>query len=102
ADFDEPITWKLSDGYQAHGDEPPVRKPHFLECEVQRRLLSEPQYQFPSLVVRRLKNGICLEGILITDRDAPDVCELVREIDGVDDIVNRLVICRQSENPAIA
>ncbi|MEX0726895.1 MAG: BON domain-containing protein [Planctomycetaceae bacterium] len=68
--------------------------PHFLECEVQRRLLSEPNYQFPSLVIRRVNNGICLEGVLITDNDAPDVTDLLRDICGVNDVVNRLVVCR--------
>lgn len=68
--------------------------PHFLERRVQRALLSEPSYQFPSLVIRRMQNGICLEGVLITDDDAPDVCEVLRETCGLDDVVNHLVVCR--------
>lgn len=70
-----------------------VPAPHFLECEVQRRLLSEPRYQFTSLVIRRMNDGICLEGVLITDEDATDVADLLREICGVDNVVNRLVVC---------
>ena len=83
-------------------DRSPGAAPHFLEFEVQRQLLSEPRYQFTSLVVRRTKSGVCLDGVLIADEEAPNVTELVRKTCSVEDVVNRLVVCRSGAGEMVS
>lgn len=67
--------------------------PHRLEQAVQRRLLAQPDLRFASLVVRRIPNGVCLEGVLEQEGDL-DVCNLARTVDGVVAVLNHLVIQR--------
>jgi len=67
--------------------------PHGLEQAVHRRLCSQPGLQIASLVIRRIPNGVCLEGVLESDA-ALDICTLARSIAGVDEVRNRLVIRR--------
>jgi len=66
--------------------------PHLIESEVRRALVARPELHFKSLVVRRLRNGVCLEGVLEADDSAPDVDELAREVAGVECVLNRLLI----------
>lgn len=66
--------------------------PHFVESEVRRTLLAEPEFNFGSLVVRRVPNGVCLEGVLETDTNAPDVCGLARQVLGVERVINHLLV----------
>jgi len=66
--------------------------PHFVEQQVQRELLSEPNFHFSSLVVRRISDGVCLQGVLESDDDAPDVCSVAQRVAGVQNVLNRLVI----------
>lgn len=66
--------------------------PHRIEQDVQRELLSHPELQFSSLVVHRIPNGICLEGILETGQDCPDISRLAQTISGVDEVLNHLVV----------
>ena len=40
---------------------------HQLEQEVRNRLMAEPSLNFTSLVVRRVRSGLCLEGVLEAD-----------------------------------
>jgi hypothetical protein len=68
--------------------------PHLVESEVRRALTSRPELHFKSLVVRRLRNGVCLEGVLEADDSAPDVDELAREVAGVECVINRLLVNR--------
>jgi hypothetical protein len=72
----------------------PVCEPHHIEQEVQRRLLSEPELRFASLVIRRTPQGVCLEGVLETDDGTPDVCALARSVAGVEEVLNHLVVRR--------
>ncbi len=65
--------------------------PHRLEQIVRRLLLSHPNLRFSSLVIRRIPNGVCLEGVLEND-DNLDICGLARSVDGVDEVRNRLVV----------
>jgi hypothetical protein len=65
--------------------------PHGLEQAVHRRLCSQPGLQFASLVIRRIPNGVCLEGVLESDADQ-DVCHLARSVAGVDEVLNHLVV----------
>jgi hypothetical protein len=66
--------------------------PHLVESEVRRALVARPELHFKSLVVRRVNNGVCLEGVLEADDSAPDVDELAREVAGVECVLNRLLV----------
>ncbi len=68
--------------------------PHDVEQTVQRLLLQQPELCFSSLVVRRMNDGICIQGIL-ESTNGMDVEALVRQVAGVGRVVNRLVV--QSE-----
>jgi osmotically-inducible protein OsmY len=74
---------------------------HQIEQQVQHELMSQPSLHFSSLVVRRIDNGVCLQGMVETDEDpVPDVCRIARQVAGVDQVLNRLVVTRRSELPA--
>lgn len=77
----------------------PVASPHRLEREIQRQLLAEPHLKFSSLVVRRVENGVCLQGVLEADVDAPDVVSLVQRIAGVDQVLNHLLVHSTFDRP---
>ncbi len=69
-----------------------ARSPHQVEQDVQRALLSQPRLRFASLVVRRIDHGVCLQGVVETDADSPDICTIAQGIPGVDQVLNRLVV----------
>ncbi|MEZ6064374.1 MAG: BON domain-containing protein [Planctomycetaceae bacterium] len=71
---------------------------HSTEREVLRCLLAEPGLKFASLTVRRLPDGICLEGTLEAS-DGTCVEEVARQVAGVSKVLNRLV-CRPCEQAA--
>lgn len=64
--------------------------PHELECRIQRALQSHPDLKFARLIVHQCPQGICLEGLLESNDQQIDLCELVNEIAGVKTI-NRVV-----------
>lgn len=66
--------------------------PHQIEAEVRRTLLGEPDLRFASLVVRRVPDGVCLEGVLESGEDAPDVDDLARQVRGVERVINHLLV----------
>lgn len=66
---------------------------HSIESEVRRQLLSVPGVRVASLVVRRLPNGVCLQGVLRCQDRSIDVCGAIRQIAGVQQILNHMVIC---------
>jgi hypothetical protein len=70
--------------------------PHRLEQAVQRQLLSHPKLRFSTLVIRRIPNGVCLQGVLESSVDL-DVCSLVRSVAGVNEVLNHLVV-RQGQS----
>lgn len=72
--------------------------PHQFEHEIQRQLLSQPELEFSSLVVRRTQNGVCLEGTLRTGKSAADVCAIVRKVAGVTEVLNHLVVHKADMN----
>jgi hypothetical protein len=77
-----------------------LERRHRIEQEVQRELLAQPHLRFSSLVVRRVANGVCLEGVLETDDTVAaqsSVCGLARRVAGVQDVLNHLVV-RHSES----
>jgi len=73
--------------------------PHRIEQEVQHELLSQPGFRFASLVIRRLDNGVCLQGVLEVDDNSPDVCSVAQRVAGVGRVLNRLVIAGGHDVP---
>lgn len=71
-----------------------IHPPHQLEQDVRRQLLQNENLKFSTLVVRRLRNGVCLEGVVEMAENAPDLVNLVMSIDGIDKVDNRLVVRR--------
>lgn len=66
--------------------------PHQIEHEVHRSLCSRDDIGFTSLVVRRIDNGVCLEGFVETDAQRDAVNRLAAQVAGVNDVLNRLVV----------
>jgi hypothetical protein len=58
---------------------------------VQRYLLSHPDLRFSTLVIRRIPNGVCLEGVLESSANL-DICGLARSVAGVNEVLNHLVV----------
>ena len=73
-------------------------EPHRIESEVRRALVAHPELHFKVLVVRRVKDGVCLEGVLDADDDAPDVSRLAGQVEGVGFVINRLLV-RTPQHP---
>jgi osmotically-inducible protein OsmY len=73
--------------------------PHQVELDVQRALLAQPRLHFSSLVVRRINDGVCLQGVLEADADSPDVCSIAQRISGVRQVLNHLVIAGRRKLP---
>ena len=66
--------------------------PHVIERQVCRVLTSHPGLSISSLVVRRLGDGVCLTGVIESTDDPADVCRLARQVSGVNEVVNRLLV----------
>ncbi|MCA9077549.1 MAG: BON domain-containing protein [Planctomycetaceae bacterium] len=66
--------------------------PHAIERDVRKRLENEKGIRFMELVVRRMPGGICLDGVVHTDGECPDVAKVVREIANVEQVVNHLLV----------
>ncbi len=66
--------------------------PHRIEFEVHSRLTSLSGVNFSSLVIRRIKNGVCLEGVVEPGGNDMDVCDVARTVAGVDNVLNHLVV----------
>lgn len=69
---------------------------HQVEEDVRRQLLSDDSLHFSDLVVRRVPDGVCLEGYLEMDCDSEHVCCLAQRVAGVDKVLNRLMTCSSS------
>ena len=74
--------------------------PHHIEKDVQRLLAGLPGMQILTLTVHRMDDGVCLEGTLETDRPCPDLKQILQEVAGVEQVINRLRI-RQVDRLAI-
>lgn len=74
-------------------------QPHGVELDVRRQLMSHPHLSFSSLVVRRIRDGVCLEGVVETDAELDDVDQFVGAVSGVSTILNRLVLQRPPAPP---
>lgn len=67
--------------------------PHAVERHVCRLLTSQPGLSFSGLVVRRLGNdSVCLSGVVESNDESTDLDRLVKQIAGVDEVVNRLLV----------
>ena len=86
--FDDPVP---ADSGIFRGLLPDSFHTHSIERQVQRRLLAQPNLRFSSLVVRRLPNGVCLEGVLEAT-DGADINSLAQQVNGVQNVINRLVV----------
>ena len=71
-----------------------VPEPHALERAIQQELLNQSDVRFSSLVVRRFRDGVCLQGVIEVENDVPDVERLTRELSGLDRVMNHLVVRR--------
>jgi osmotically-inducible protein OsmY len=69
-----------------------LQTPHQVELDVQRELLAQPSLHFSSLVVRRINDGVCLQGVLETDAERSDVCRIAQRVTGVRQVLNHLVV----------
>ena len=78
----------------------PVHKTHCVELAVQHELLSEPRMHFSSLVIHRITDGVCLQGVVEVENDAPKVDCLVRRVTGVETVVNHLLVHESHMIPA--
>lgn len=66
--------------------------PHDIEQVILQRLQNHPSLRFSTLNVHRFdRDSICLEGYLESNEDDIDLCEVVRGIHGVRQVVNRVV-----------
>lgn len=73
--------------------------PHGLECEVKHALAVDADVSLNSLVVRRTKNGVCLEGVLEFDDECPDICKRIQALTGVEEVINHMLMKRRMPIP---
>ena len=65
---------------------------HLTELQVRRHLMSQSQLSFSSLVVRRMNNGVCLQGVVEATGTEPDLAQLVRQVAAVDRVISQVVV----------
>lgn len=68
-----------------------AQEPHQVECEVRRRLLSQSDCEIHSLVVHRIDDGVCIEGVVECETPLAKITAAVESIAGVGRVMNRLV-----------
>jgi len=73
-------------------------EPHALERAIQLELLNQSDVRFSSLVVHRIPDGVCLQGVIEIDNDLPDIERITRELSGVNRVMNHLVVRRRASN----
>ncbi len=78
------------------------RQPHAIETAVRNKLTCQKAIRVLKLAVHRVPGGVCLEGVMEADADCQDVTEMVREIAGVDKVINHLLILPGSSCPCDA
>lgn len=66
--------------------------PHQIEQDVRSVLLAQPTLKFSSLVVRRIADGVCLQGVLERNEGSPDVSSIAQRVAGVNCVLNHLLI----------
>jgi hypothetical protein len=73
-------------------DDSACQKSHDYERDIQRKLMDVPGLHFSSLVVRRLDNGVCIQGVLESSGPHLDVARLVRDLAGVENVLDQVVV----------
>lgn len=73
--------------------------PHSLECKIQHALAIDSDVCLNSLVVHRTKNGVCIEGVLEFDGECPDICNRIKALTGVEEVINHLMLKRRLPLP---
>lgn len=82
------------------GDWPVVTDPdRQLERTLRRVLQNLPGVTFESLVIRRVPSGVCLQGYAIIDDGDLDLGMIAQGIDGVGDVLDRVVAIRRTSLP---
>ena len=66
--------------------------PHGVERQIRQALTSHPGLTVSNLVVRRVRDGVCLTGVIESIDETTDVCNLVREVAGVNQVLNRMLV----------
>jgi hypothetical protein len=66
---------------------------HLIEQDVRRELMSHDDWQFHSLVVHRMPDGVCLQGVLECDdlSTIDDIVKVTQQIPGVSKVINQIV-----------
>lgn len=67
---------------------------HALEASVRRQLMTEEGVDFQSLVVRRVNDGVCLQGVVEVDDEGFDATKLALKIMDVNVVRNELLVRR--------
>ncbi len=62
------------------------------QLDIQRRLIDTPGLSFSSLVVHRTENGICVHGMLETSSSEIDIGKVVRDVSGVENVINQVLV----------
>ena len=90
--FPPQTDWSDSTGVTTVSD--PLLSHHEIEQLIWRELHSLPGVHFFSLTVRRVRNGVCLQGVMEADDTAEplELCELVRQIAQIETVVNQLLV----------
>ena len=84
----------MSRGTRLASDDPAAATPHKLERSLRQKLMEQPGMSFSSLVIRRLRDGVCLEGVMHVEDSSTDVCSLLKKVCGVQKVLNHLVVQR--------
>jgi osmotically-inducible protein OsmY len=71
---------------------------HLIEQDVRRKLLEHENCEFHSLVVHRMQDGICLQGVLECDDQEviDEIMQIAREVAGVSRVVNQIVVRKKT------
>lgn len=70
----------------------PNEAPHEIEGRVRSALISHPDVEFASLVVRRTENCVFLQGVMCAGSNIPDLAHVVRQVAHVENVLNQVLI----------
>jgi hypothetical protein len=98
--YPQPLDWHDLTSFTAVSD--PLLSHHEIEQAVWRELQNAPHIHFSSLTVRRVRDGVCLQGVMEFEDDQAnrDVCDLVRRVAHVQNVVNQLLVREPARSPA--
>lgn len=81
----------------------PLVSHHEIEQSIWSELHSIPGVHFSTLTVRRVRDGVCLQGVMeaAADEMAPDICGLVRRVAQIENVLNQLLVREPSHPPRL-